>query len=107
LLQEATQPLAHPSSLESRRLGHRPEEECGGHHVLAGRAEDWGSVSPFVLDDAAVDVPGAASSLASVPSGRLVLDQGFAELVETYTLFFEPGLQLIELLEVRAPSFGG
>jgi hypothetical protein len=35
------------------------------------------------------------------------LDQGFAELVETYTLFFEPGLQLIELLEVRAPSFGG
>jgi len=98
--------MAHPSSLRSRRLGHR-SKECDGHHVLAGRAENWGSVSPFVLDDAAVDVPGVASSLASVPSGRLVLDQGLAELAEAYVLFFEPGLQLIELLEVKAPSFGG
>jgi len=50
-----------------------------------------------------VDVPGAASSLASVPVGELVLDQGLTELAEAYALFFEPGHQLIELLEVRAP----
>jgi len=35
------------------------------------------------------------------------LDQGFAELAEAYTLFFESGLQLIELLEVRAVSSYG
>jgi len=108
LLQEAAQPLAHPSPLRSRWLRHRSEEECGSHHVLAGRAKDWGVVTPFVLDDAAVDIPGATSSLAPVPAARLVLDQGLAELVEAYALFFEPGLQLVELLEVRAlPSCGG
>jgi len=42
-----------------------------------------------------------ASSCASVPAGRLVLHQGFAQLAEAYALFFEPGLQLVELLEVR------
>jgi len=104
LLQEATQPLAHPSPLGSRWLGHRSEEECGSHHVLASRAEDWGVVTPFVLDDAAVDVPGAASSLAPVPAAGRVLDQDLAELAETYALFFEPGLHLVELLEVRALS---
>jgi len=104
LLQEATQPLAHPSPLKSRWLRHRPEEECSGHHVLAGRAEDQGIVTPFVLDDVAVDVPGAAPSLTPVPAAGWVLDQGLAELAETYTLFFEPGLQLVELFEVRALS---
>jgi len=64
-------------------------------------------VSSLVLDDAAVDIPGAASSLASVPTGGLVLDQRLAELAEAYALFFEPGLQLIELLEVRAPITRG
>jgi len=66
-----------------------------------------GIISPFVLDDATVNIPDAASSLASVPSGGLVLDQGLVVLAEAYALFFEPSLQLIELLEVRAPSFGG
>ena len=84
--------MAHPSPLRSRRLGHRSEEECGSHHVLAGHAEDWRNISPFVLDDAAVDVPSAASSLAPVLAGRLVLDQGLAELAEAYALFFEAGL---------------
>jgi len=28
-------------------------------------------------------------------------------LAEAYALFFEPGLQLVELLEVRAPTFYG
>jgi len=37
-----------------------------------------------------------------------VSDQGFAKLVEACAFFFEPGLQLIELLEVRAvSSYGG
>ena len=99
--------LAHPSPLRGRQLEHRSVEECGSHHVLAGRAEDWGVVTPFVLDDAAVDVPGAASSLAPIPATGRVLDQGLAELAEAYALFFEPGLQLVELLEVRAlPSYG-
>ena len=65
-------------------------------------------VTPFVLDDAAVDVPGTACSLAPVPSAGLVLDQGLTELAEAYVLFFEPSLQLIELLKVRAlSSYGG
>ena len=55
----------------------------------------------------AVDVPGAASGLAPVPATGRVLDQGLAELAEAYALFFEPGLQLIELLEVRALSSYG
>jgi len=104
LLQEATQRLAHPSPLGSRWLRHRSEEECGSHHVLASHAEDWGVVTPFVLDDAAVNVPGATSSLAPIPATGRVLDQGLAELAEAYALFFEPGLQLIELLEVRVLS---
>jgi len=66
-----------------------------------------GVVTPFVLDDTAVEVPGTASSLAPVPAGGLVLDQGLTELVEAYTLFFESGLQLVELLEVRALSSCG
>jgi len=37
-----------------------------------------------------------------------VSDQGLVELAEACALFFEPGLQLIELLEVRAvSSYGG
>jgi len=32
------------------------------------------------------------------------LDQGLAELAEAYALFFEPSLQLVELLEVKALS---
>jgi len=56
----------------------------------------------------AVHVKGAVSSLASVPVGGLVLDQGLAEFVKVYVLFFEPGLQLVELLEVGAlTSYGG
>jgi hypothetical protein len=86
---------------------HRPEEECGSHHILAGCAENWGVVTPFVFDNAAIDVPGAASSLAPVPAAGLVLDQGFTDLAEAYVLFFEPGLQLVELLEVRALSSCG
>jgi len=35
------------------------------------------------------------------------LDQGLAELAEPYALFFEPGLQLIKLLEVRVPITRG
>jgi len=35
------------------------------------------------------------------------LDQGLAELVEAYALLFEPGLQLVEMLEVRALSSAG
>jgi len=46
-----------------------------------------------------IDVPSAVSSLAPL--------QGLAELAEAYALFFEPGLQLIELLEVRALSSCG
>jgi len=75
---------------------------------LADRAEDWGVVTPFVLDDTAVNVPGAASGLAPIPTTGRVLDQGLAELAEAFALFFVPGLQLIELLEVRAlSSYGG
>jgi len=82
----------HSSPLRSRWLGHRPKEECGSHHVLAGHAEDRGVITPFVLDDAVVDVPGAASSFTAVPAARWVLDQGLAELAEVYVLFFEPRL---------------
>jgi len=97
----------HSPSFRSRRLGHRPEEECSGHHILTGRAEDRG-VTPCVLDDTTVDVSGAASSLTSVSAASRVSDQGFAELAEAYAFFFKPGLQLIELLEVRAvSSYGG
>jgi len=36
------------------------------------------------------------------------LNQGLAELAEAYALFSEPGLQLVELLEVKAlSSYGG
>ena len=67
-----------------------------------------GVVTPFVLDDAAVDVPSAAPSLTPVPVAGWVLDQGLAELAEAYALFLEPGLQLVELLEVRVlSSYGG
>jgi len=107
LLQETTQSLAYSPSFRSRRLGHGPEEECSGHHILAGRAEDRG-VTPCILDDSAVDVSGAASSFASISAASRVSDHGFAELAEACALFFEPGLQLIELLEVRAvTSYGG
>jgi len=80
---------------------------CGGHDILAGRAEDRG-VTPCILDDATVDVSGAASSFTSVSAASRVSDQGFAELAEVCAFFFEPSLQLIELLEVRAvSSYGG
>jgi len=69
---------------------------------LAGRAEDRG-VTPFVLDDTAVDVSGVVSSLTPVSTTGWVLGQGLVEFVEACALFFEPGLQFIELLEVRAP----
>jgi len=58
----------------------------------------------LVLDDTAVDVSGAASSLTPVSAAGWVSDQGFAELAEAYAFFFEPGLLLIELFEVRAMS---
>jgi len=62
----------------------------------------------LVLDDTAVDVSGAASSLTPVSAAGWVSDQGLAELAEACAFFFEPGLQLIELLEVRAvSSYGG
>jgi len=55
-----------------------------------------------------VDVSGTASSLTPVSAAGWVSDQGLAELVEACAFFFEPGLQLIELLEVRAvSSYGG
>jgi len=58
----------------------------------------------LVLDDTAVDVSGAASSLTPVSATGWVSDQGLAELAETCAFFLEPGLQLLELLEVRAMS---
>jgi hypothetical protein len=62
----------------------------------------------LVLDNTAVDVTGAASSLTPVSAAGWVSDQGLAELAEACAFFFEPGLQLIELLEVRAvSSYGG
>jgi len=51
---------------------------------------------------------GAASSLTPVSPAGWVSDQGLAELAEACTFFFVSGLQLIELLEVRAvTSYGG
>jgi len=62
----------------------------------------------LVLDDTTVDVSGAASSLTPVSTVGRVSDQGLTELVEACAFFFESGLQLIELLEVRAMSpYGG
>jgi hypothetical protein len=58
----------------------------------------------LVLDDTAVDVSGAASSLTPVSVAGWVSDEGLAELAEACTFFFEPGLQLIELFKVRAMS---
>jgi len=55
-----------------------------------------------------VDISGAASGLAPVSAAGWVSDQGLAELAETCAFFFERGLQLIELFEVRAvSSYGG
>jgi len=55
-----------------------------------------------------VDVSGSASSFTPVPAAGCVSDQGFVELAEARVFFFEPGLQLIELLEVKAvSSYGG
>jgi hypothetical protein len=104
--QKATQPLAHSPSFWSRRLGHRPEEKYSGHHILAGRAEDWG-VSPLVLSNTTVDVTGATSIFTPVSAACRVSDQGLAELAEACAFFFEPGLQLVELHEVRAMSSNG
>jgi len=100
-------PWRNRSPLRSRWLGPRSEEECGSHHILAGRAKDWGVVIPFVLDDMAIDVPGVASSLVPVPAGGLVLDQGLVKVAEAYVLFLESGLQHVELLEVGALSSCG
>ena len=62
----------------------------------------------MVLDDTTVDVTGVASSLTPVSAAGWVSDQGFAELAEACAFFFKSGLQLIELLEVRAvTSYGG
>ena len=62
----------------------------------------------MVLNDTAVDVSGAASSLTPVSAAGWVSDQGLAELAEACAFFLEPGLQLIELLKVRAvSSYGG
>ena len=76
----------HSPSFRSRRLGHRPEEECSGHYILTGRAEDRG-VTPCVLDDTTVDVSGAASSLTPVSVAGWVSDQGLVELAEACALF--------------------
>jgi len=62
----------------------------------------------LVLDNTAVDVARAASSLTPVSAVGWVSDQGLVELAEACAFFFESGLQLIELLEVRAVnSYGG
>jgi len=61
----------------------------------------------LVLDDTAVDVSGTAPSLTPISVAGWVSDQGLAELVEACAFFFEPGLQLIELFEVRAMSSCG
>jgi len=55
-----------------------------------------------------VDVSGAASSLTPISVAGWVSNQGLAELAEACAFLFEPGLQLIELLEVRpVSSYGG
>ena len=46
----------------------------------------------MVLDDTAVDVSGAASSLTPVSAAGWVSDQGLAELAEACAFFFESGL---------------
>jgi len=61
----------------------------------------------LVFNDTAVDVTGAVSSLAPVSATSRVSDQGLAELAEACAFFFKPGLQLIELHEVRAVSSNG
>ena len=58
----------------------------------------------MVLDNTAVDVTGAASSHTPVSAAGWVSDEGLAELVEACTFLFEPGLQFIELFEVRVMS---
>jgi len=66
-----------------------------------------GASPPWVLDDTAIDVSGVASSLTPVSAAGWVSDEGLAELAEACTFFFEPGLQLIELFEVRrCPPIG-
>jgi len=46
----------------------------------------------LVLDDTAVDISGAASSLTPVSAAGRVSDQGLAELAEACAFFFESGL---------------
>jgi hypothetical protein len=58
----------------------------------------------LVLDDTAIDVSGTASSFTPVSAAGWVSDEGLAELAEACTFLFEPGLQFIELFEVRAMS---
>jgi len=55
----------------------------------------------------AVDVTGAASSLAPISAARWVSNQGLTELSEACAFFFESGLQLVELREVRVMSSNG
>jgi hypothetical protein len=61
----------------------------------------------LVLDNATVDITGATSGFTPVSAAGRLSDQGLAELAEACAFFFEPGLQLIELCEVRVVSPSG
>jgi len=61
----------------------------------------------LVYNNATVDVTGATSGFTPVSAAGRLSDQGLAELTAACALFFKPGLQLIELCEVRVVSSSG
>ena len=71
-----------PLPLRGRRLGHRADQHCRGHDVLAGAIEDWGLLAPFVVVvDAMMYMTGPLSGFSAFAATSLLLFERVSKLL--------------------------
>ena len=70
-----------PPPLRGRRLGHRADQHCRGHDVLAGAIEDWGLLAPFVVVDAVMYIVGPPSGSSAFAATSLLLLESVSKLL--------------------------
>ena len=62
--------------------------------------EDWGSLTPFVVVDAVVDVVGPPPGSSAITVASLLLLESVSKLLQKESVLFDLGLKLTELLQV-------
>ena len=67
---------------------------------MASAVEDWGLLTPLVVNDAAVDIASSPSGRSTITATLLLLLEGGSELLQEESVLLDLGLKLTKLLQV-------